>query len=171
MGENLEAEGRFAVRTPMQWSAGRNGGFSTAAPAKLPGPVVEGGFSPEHINVAQQRRDPESLLNFMSLLIRRYRECPELGWGHFGVLDQPHRAVMAHRCDWDGQAVVALHNLSAEPRTVPLALEGCDENTRLGDLLCDGNTATDSKGRVEIQLEGYGYRWLRVVQPGDRGLA
>ncbi|MDQ3734180.1 MAG: alpha-amylase family protein [Actinomycetota bacterium] len=170
MGEDLDAEGRFAVRTPMQWTAGRNGGFSTAAPSRLPGPVVSGGFSPEYVNVADQRRDPDSLLNFMALLIRRYRECPELGWGSFEVLDQPHRAVLAHRCSWDGEAVVALHNLSAQPQTVPLTLDGCDENSRLVDLLCDGSAATDSKGQVEIILEGYGFRWLRAVQPDNRTL-
>ena len=51
MGEDLDAEGRLAVRTPMQWTAGRNGGFSRAAPSKLTRPVVEGGFSPEFVNV------------------------------------------------------------------------------------------------------------------------
>ncbi len=171
MGENLAAEGRYAVRTPMQWTAERNGGFSSAAPSRLAAPVVEGGFGPEYINVAAQRRDPDSLLNFMGLLIRRYRECPELGWGEFEVLEQPHRAVLAHRCSWDGAAVIALHNLSAEPQTVPLTLTGCDENTRLVDLLCDGTTTTDQAGCAEIQLEGYGFRWLRAVRPGDRTLA
>ena len=68
MGEDLASTGRLAVRTPMQWTAGRNGGFSTAAPSRLCRPVVEGGFGPEHVNVADQRRDPESLLSFMSLL-------------------------------------------------------------------------------------------------------
>ncbi|MGI8531571.1 MAG: alpha-amylase family protein, partial [Geodermatophilaceae bacterium] len=146
MGENLAAEGRSAVRTPMQWTAERNGGFSTAASSRLPGPVVEGGFGPEHVNVAAQQRDPESLLSFMTLLIRRYRECPELGWGMFEVLDQPVRAVLAHRCSWDGQAIVALHNLSAQPQTVSLTLDDFDEDTRLVDLLGDGDTATDVRG-------------------------
>src|SRR5690606_21722667 len=77
MGENLAAPGRLAVRTPMQWSDGRNGGFSSAQPARLAGPVTEGGFAPEFVNVSDQRRDPDSLLNFIQLLIRRYRECPE----------------------------------------------------------------------------------------------
>lgn len=79
--------------------------------------------------------------------------------------------MLAHRCDWDGAAVVAVHNLGAEPRTVALILDGCDENTQLTDLLCVGTTPTDAKGKAEIMLEGYGFRWLRVVQPGDRGLA
>jgi glycosidase len=71
MGENLAAEGRNAVRTPMQWSSGPNGGFSTAPPSRLAAPVVEGGYAPEHVNVEDQRRSSESLLAFVTLLVRR----------------------------------------------------------------------------------------------------
>jgi len=170
MGESLAAEGRLAVRTPMQWTSGRNGGFSTAAPGKLPGPVVEGGFAPQFVNVADQRRDPDSLLSFMKLLIRRYRESPELGWGTFEVLGQPHAAVLAHLTSWDDGALVALHNLGAEPRTVPLVLPGCGVTHRLEDLLTTGSTPLGEDGSVELALEGYGYRWLRVVAEGNRRL-
>jgi trehalose synthase len=170
MGENLDAEGRLAVRTPMQWTSGRNGGFSTAEPRKLPGPVVSGGFSPEFVNVQDQRRDPDSLLNFMKLLISRYRESPELGWGQFRVLKQPHGSVLAHACAWDDGTMVALHNLGAEPCTVPLTLEDCDATHRLVDLLREGSTPVSDGGGVELALEGYGYRWLRVVGPDSRRL-
>jgi trehalose synthase len=170
MGEDLDAEGRLAVRTPMQWTSGANGGFSTADPRRLPGPVISGGFSPEFVNVQDQRRDPDSLLNFMKLLISRYRESPELGWGEFAVLEQPHASVLAHVCSWDDGALVAVHNLAAEPRTVPLTLEGCDASHRLVDLLVAGSTPVSEKGTVEISVEGYGYRWLRVVAEDSRRL-
>ncbi|GAB4081437.1 trehalose synthase [Modestobacter muralis] len=170
MGENLAADGRMAVRTPMQWTAGRNGGFSTAAPGKLPGPVVEGGFAPEFVNVADQRRDPDSLLSFMKLLVRRYRECPELGWGTFEVLGQPHPEVLAHLTTWDDGTLVALHNLGPEPRTVPLVLADCGATHRLEDLLTVGSTPLADDGSVELTLEGYGYRWLRVVAEDSRRL-
>jgi len=168
MGENLAAEGRLAVRTPMQWNAEKNGGFSVAAPSRLAGPVVEGGFGPEHVNVDAQRRDPDSLLRFMTRLIQRYRECAELGWGRFTVLEQPYDAVLAHSCTWDDGCLVAVHNLGPEPRTVPLT--GFDGAAILVDLLCDGGTEVAQDGSVEILLEGYGFRWLRVVRPGDRRL-
>jgi trehalose synthase len=171
MGESLAAEGRLAVRTPMQWTAGRNGGFSTAAPGKLPGPVVEGGFAPEFVNVADQRRDPDSMLSFMRLLIRRYRESPELGWGTFEVLGQPHPQVLAHLSTWDDGALVAVHNFGAEPRTVPLVLADRDSSCRLEDLLTVGSsTPIGDDGSVELALEGYGYRWLRIVAEGSRRL-
>ena len=83
MGEDLEAEGRMAVRTPMQWEPSRNGGFSTAAPRRLIQRLVPDGYGPEHVNVADQKRDPDSLWTFMRALIQTYRECPELGWGDF----------------------------------------------------------------------------------------
>ncbi len=95
MGENLAIEGRLSVRSPMQWSAERHGGFSTAEDAKdLRRPVTEGAFGPAHVNVAAQRRDPDSLLNWFERLIRRRRECPEIG---FGKLDAARdgRAVRA----------------------------------------------------------------------------
>ena len=170
MGEDLDAEGRLAVRTPMQWTSGPNGGFSTAQPRKLPGPVVSGGFAPEFVNVADQRHDPDSLLSFMKLLIRRYRESPELGWGDFTVLEQPHPQVLAHLCAWDDGALVAVHNLAPEPRTVPLHLEGCGSGHRLEDLLVAGSTPVSDDGAVELQLDGFGHRWLRVVGEGSRRL-
>jgi hypothetical protein len=154
----------------MQWTAGRNGGFSRADPRRLPGPVVSGGCSPEFVNVQDQRRDPDSLLWFMKLLISRYRECPELGWGKFRVLEQPHTSVLAHVCSWDDGTLVAVHNLGTEPRTVPLTLEGCDATHRLEDLLTSGSTLVSEKGEVELALEGYGYRWLRVVGQDSRRL-
>ncbi len=170
MGEELQAEGRAAVRTPMQWTAGRNGGFSTARASRLPGPVVSGGFGPAHVNVAEQRNDPESLLSFIRHLIRRYRECPELGWGRFEVLEQPHRQVLAHRCTWEGNSLVALHNLAAEPVSVPLVLDDVQPETTLADLLASGRTPLDERGRAEIALDGYGSRWLRVADADERRL-
>jgi trehalose synthase len=171
MGENLAVEGRMAVRTPMQWTDGKNGGFSPAAPSKLPVAVVEGGYAPEHVNAEAQRRDPDSLHAFVSMLVRRYRECPELGWGAFAVLEQPHAQVLAHSVTWDDACLVALHNLSAEPVAVPFQVSEAGPGTRLVDLLCDGATPVAENGKVEIALPAYGFRWLRVARPGDRRLA
>lgn len=193
MGENLDVPGRMAVRTPMQWTSGTNAGFSAAPRRRLAGKVVEGGFGPAHVNVADQRRDPDSLLAFVQTLVRRYRECPELGWTERAeILDQPHPAVLAHRSTWQEASMVALHNLGPDPVTVPLRLAdaaaseqdaGPDdeastpasrrvdgESIHLVDLLEDGRHPVDADGRVEVPLAGYGYRWLRVVRPGSRRL-
>ena len=166
MGENLDVGGRQAVRTPMQWAPGRSAGFSSAPEDKLVVPLVDGGFAPEHINVEDQRHDQDSLLNFMATLIRRFRESPEIGWGEYGVLDQPHSNVLAHRCTWDDTSLVALHNFAAEPCTVPLELKDLDGDSVLNDLLQPGNTPLEG-GRAELNLDGYGYRWLRVTRPEE----
>ncbi len=53
---------------------------------------------------------------------------------------------------------------------MPLILEGCDSSHRLVDLLRDGSTPVSDKGEVELPIEGYGYRWLRVVSADSRRL-
>jgi hypothetical protein len=129
-------------------------------------PGHRGGYGPEHVSVQRQRRDPDSLLSFMTLLVKRYRECPELGRGSFQVLRQPHVSVLAHRFTWDDGSLIAGHNLSAEPQTIPLKLDDCDDT----DQLRDGVLPVGSDGSCEVGLEGYGYRWPRTVRPGDRTL-
>ena len=171
MGENLDIPGRLAVRTPMQWSDDRNGGFSDAAPSRLRRPMTEGGYGPEHVNVADQRTDPDSLLSFLRLLIRRYRESPELGWSPFAPLDQPHPDVLAHLCARDERRLLAVHNFSSEGRPVTVTLDDCPEGTVLVDLLEDAwSTQAGPRGRVDLTLDGYGFRWLRILAKGDRRL-
>jgi maltose alpha-D-glucosyltransferase/alpha-amylase len=167
MGEDLGAEGRSSVRTPMQWSDDVNGGFSTADAGDLTARLVTGDYGPDRVNVAAQRRDPESLLSWMTLLIRRYRQCPELAWGRCTVLDTGVPGVLAHRADHDGGTVIALHNLDPEPTAVTVRLDGVEPGTPLVDLLTDG-TAKAGNGGTRFELDGYGGRWLRVVQPGTR---
>lgn len=170
MGENLAADGRLAVRTPMQWTSGRNGGFSRAPARRLAGPVPTDGYAPEHVNVADQRRDPDSLLTFVRLLAHRYRECPELGWGDVDVLDQPVPAVLALRSTWQEASMVTVHNLSPDPVVVRLALGELPAEARLVDLLDADDVEPDPDGSAEVRLDGYGYRWLRVTHPGSRRL-
>ncbi|MEO6318316.1 MAG: trehalose synthase, partial [Acidimicrobiales bacterium] len=62
------------------------------------------------------------------------------------------------------------HNLGAEACQVPLRLADLPGGTRLVDQLCDGQAALDGQGRTTIELEGYGFHWLRVAAPGDRRL-
>jgi glycosidase len=168
MGENLAIEGRLAVRSPMQWSAAPNGGFSAAEdPADLCRPVVATeGFGPGAVNAADQRRDPESLMSWFERLIRRRKECPELGWGTFRQLDPGSPAVFAHRCDWDASTVVALHNLSGEPQDAAVTLEDHDGVSGVVDLFAPDDPVIGSGGRLELRLAPYGFRWLRLVRPG-----
>ena len=160
MGENLDIPGRLAVRTPMQWSDDRNGGFSDAAPSRLRRPVTEGGYGPEHVNVADQRTDPGSLLSFLRLLIRRYRESPELGWSPFAPLDQPHPDVLAHLCARDERRLLAVHNFSSEGRPVTVTAGRLSRGHRArrparGRLVDAGGTAGPRRpdaGRLRLPV-------------------
>ncbi|TDE97366.1 trehalose synthase [Occultella glacieicola] len=166
MGEDLAAEGRMAVRTPMQWSDGRSGGFSTASEGRLIQGLVGDGYSPRHVNVRDQRHDPDSLWTFMRELIAVRRACFELGWGALSVLRTDAPQVLAHRCDLEGSAVVAVHNVGPDPVTVDLPLAGVDEPDQIVDLLArDG--ISPARGRLELALDGYDFRWFRI---GGEGL-
>ena len=168
MAENLEIEGRMSVRSPMQWVDGKNGGFSHAAPSRLIRPMPEGEFGPMAVNVAAQRRDPDSLLNWMERMIRRRRETPEIGWGAWRLLDTGLPSVLAHRCDWEGRSLVALHNLAPDPLVTRVDL-GPDlpEDPRFIDLFdADGEVHELAGHDLELKLEGYGYRWLRFQSAG-----
>jgi trehalose synthase len=166
MAENLAIEGRMSVRSPMQWTDEKNGGFSRARPSRLRRPVVEGRFGPLAVNVAAERRDPDSLLSWMERIIRRRRETPELAWGTWAVLEADVASVFAHRCDWEGRAVVAVHNLSSEPCVVRLKLGTVPEGAKLDDLLDERGTLDELDGAsLELTLRGYGHRWFRIGTP------
>ncbi|GGT26704.1 alpha-amylase family protein [Nonomuraea spiralis] len=160
MGENLDEEGRLAVRIPMQWS--EDGGFSQSPDTVRE--VPEGSFAPDRVNVADQRRDTDSLLRWFQLLIERYRECPELAWGQYTVLDAGDDAIFVHRCDADGATVVVAHNLCDTARDVELRLDGL-EHCDLTDLLVDGTLKVSADGTVKLALDPHGCRWLRASPP------
>ncbi|MEU4511357.1 alpha-amylase family protein [Nonomuraea wenchangensis] len=168
MGENLDEEGRLAVRVPMQWTP--DGGFSQAEPVRE---MPEGSFAPDRVNVADQKRDTASLLRWFQLLIERYRECPELAWGTYTVLDAGHHAVFAHRCDADGATVVVAHNLCDTAVDAELELAGL-EGHQLTDLLVDGTLDVSADAKVKLPLEPHGCRWLRAsppeIAPEDAGV-
>lgn len=161
LGENLKAEGRMAVRVPMQWSA--KGGFSPDPKTDVPSPA--GRYGPRNVNVEDQRRDPDSLLRWIMLLVERYRESPELAWGAYEILDAGDVAVLAHRADAEGGTVVAVHNFADREAKVDLVLEKLDHCETLVDLLVDGTLDLPSDGRVRFTLEPYGTRWLRASVP------
>jgi trehalose synthase len=168
MGENLDATGRMAVRTPMQWSDEPGAGFSTADPERFPGPVTEGEYGPLAVNVAAQRREPGSLLNWFERLIRRRRETPEFGLGTWSVITTDEPAVLAHRCDWDASTVVAVHNLGAEPCRLAIPLDGIDDVAGAADLLDGTGEQPLDEPTLHLTLEPYGYRWFRIRRAGQR---
>ena len=167
MGENAEIPRRHAVRTPMQWSKQRNGGFSDAQPRRLASRPPAGGYAPQHVNVADQLEDPDSLLHFFRDLISRYRISPELGWGRFDLIEQDTPAVMVHSLTADVGRMIALHNFADEPAVVRFRVEDEPDGVSLVDLLGAERIEVGDDREVTIELPAYGYRWLRVSRPGD----
>ncbi|QCD53640.1 alpha-amylase family protein [Streptomyces hawaiiensis] len=169
MGENLAAEGRQAVRTPMQWTPEAGAGFSTGAPDTFPNPLPEGAFAPQKVNVYEQSRDPGSLLSRMRLFTERYREAPELAWGEYRLVESGERSVLAHVSHTTDGSVLALHNFAGRPVTARLRLSEARAGGRLTDLLDEGHAGSTvpDDGQLAVELPAYGYRWLRVGTPGD----
>jgi maltose alpha-D-glucosyltransferase/alpha-amylase len=160
MGDDLGLDERDAVRTPMQWSAEPQGGFSTAE--RTVHPVIDDGVCGyRRVNVEAQRRDPQSLLNWTVRMIRLRKECPEIGWGEWRILPAGHAGVLAMRYEWKGTALLILHNFSHHPveARVRVDVEGGD---RLVDLMHEEESAADDGHVHRIVLEAYGYRWFRI---------
>jgi maltose alpha-D-glucosyltransferase / alpha-amylase len=160
MGDNLQLPERNCARTPMQWSTEPHGGFTKSQKPILP--VVSGGaYGFEHVNVAQQRRDPNSFMNWIERMIRMRKEAPEIGWGEFVVLETQTQEVLAIRYDWRNNSVLVVHNLSAVPREIWLEV-GIKDDARLENLLSGESSNADQSGKHCLLLEPYGYRWFRV---------
>jgi maltose alpha-D-glucosyltransferase/alpha-amylase len=162
MGDNLRLPERKCARTPMQWSTEPHAGFSKNNRPVLP--VISGGpFGYEHVNAAQQRRDPNSMLNWTERIIRMRKEVPEIGWGDFEILDTGDGAVLALRYDWRNNSVLAVHNLDSRPREVTFSIGIAGERGRLlVSLLSEDHSRADPAGKHRLLLEAYGYRWYRV---------
>jgi maltose alpha-D-glucosyltransferase/alpha-amylase len=160
MGDDLSLPERNAARTPMQWSTEPNAGFSRSKKPVLP--VISGGpFGFEKVNAADQRRDPQSMLNWTERMIRMRKEVPEFGWGDYTVLDAKNDGVLALRYDWRNNSVLAIHNLRDDPTEVALRLPGAG-GKRLANLLTNDHSDADGRGHHRIILEPYGYHWYRM---------
>jgi maltose alpha-D-glucosyltransferase/alpha-amylase len=162
MGDNLDLPERNCARTPMQWSSEPHAGFTESEKPSLP-VIDKGAYGYEHVNVAKQRRDPNSLLNWTERMIRMRKEVPEIGWGDFQVIATRDPAVLVIRYDWRNNSVLFVHNFDDKPREVSFStgLPG-DEGKLLVNLLTEDHSQANERGKHALLLEAYGYRWYRV---------
>ena len=162
MGEDLMLKGRDAVRTAMQWNHEPGGGFSSAPPETFSRPIVSGGpFGYEQLNVEDQERDRESMLSRIEQMIRARKHCPHFGWGRCRVVPTNQPATFAHAVTWDGQMVLAVHNLADREAEVRLDW-GEEKPDRLTTLISDGADGQVDAGPETVRMRPYGYRWFRV---------
>ena len=166
MGEDLSLPERESIRTPMQWTDTAHAGFSTAAPAV---PIVTGGpYGYEQVNVMAQRRDPHSLLNWFERILHTRRECEEIGIGHHEVIDVGVPQVLVHRASGRHGSVLFAHNLGSEACTIGIPPQPGEEHRPL-TLVSDGTYDNDDIDLHSLELNGYGYRWLRLTStPADQ---
>ena len=160
MGDDLSLPERECARTPMQWSADRNGGFSSARRTVLP-VISDPIYGYKRVNVEAQRRDPHSLLNWMERKIRMRKECPEISWGDWKILYTNASDVLVMEYTWRDHSLIVLHNFADQPRAVriPVSVAGTQV---LVDLLWTNDSRASEHGHHEIELEPYGYRWFRA---------
>ena len=164
LGDDLSLPERECARTPMQWSSDPHGGFTTGKRPVLP-VISDPIYGYRQVNVEAQRRDSQSLLNWMERKIRMRRECPEISWGDWKILKTDQPGVLVMRYEWDDHTLVILHNFTAKPRAVMLDREAIAANTGTGklvDLLATNDSRVDENGRYLVQLQPYDYRWLRA---------
>ena len=121
----------------------------------------------DHINVRHQRNEQDSLLQFVRHLVRRYRVSSEIGWGELRILDHDSPGILAHEVVSDVGRMIALHNFTDVPQRVRLEIGAVEEGTALLDLHGPDRILIEPRGRLDLEMAAYGFRWLRVSPPGD----
>ncbi len=157
MGDNIDLFDRNGVRTPMQWSAGKNAGFSSAPADRLYAPVIDKPpFDLQRVNVESQIGDPGSLYNFLRHMIQLRKDHPELASGNLKWYETGNVAVAALRREADGKGLTAVHNLSDANQQINLEIPSV--NTPLTDLV-EGKT-TYKPGVPILMLAPYQTAWF-----------
>ncbi|MBA3820196.1 MAG: maltose alpha-D-glucosyltransferase [Deltaproteobacteria bacterium] len=124
MGDNIYLGDRDGVRTPMQWSSDRNGGFSRANPQKLYLPtIIDPEYHYEAINVEAQQSNPSSLLWWMKRLLAKRKEHRLFGRGSIEFMTGDNPRVLAFVREYEGEAVLVVANLSRYVQCARLNLE------------------------------------------------
>ena len=123
MGDNIHLGDRDGVRTPMQWSPDRNGGFSRADPATLVLPtIMDPLYGYSAVNVEAESRDPYSVLNWMRRMLAVRRRHSAFGRGNLTLLYPKNRKVLAYLRQYGDDALLCVANVSHSPQAVELDL-------------------------------------------------
>jgi len=160
MGDNIHLGDRDGVRTPMQWSSDRNGGFSRADPASLVLPTIQDplyGF--QAVNVEAQWRDPHSLLNWTRRMLGVRKQHKAFGRGTQRFLRPMNRKVLAYLREYDGETILCVANVSRSAQAVEL-----DLNEFAGRIPVElsGGTPFPRIGQLTylLTLPPYGFSWF-----------
>ncbi|MCI0465719.1 MAG: maltose alpha-D-glucosyltransferase [Beijerinckiaceae bacterium] len=162
MGDNIYLGDRDSVRTPMQWSLDRNGGFSRADPAKLFLPAIQDpiyGFGA--VNVEAQLASPSSLLTWMRRMIAVRRSHLPFGRGSLRFLHPSNRKVLPYIREFEGERILCVANVSRAPQAVELDLadfKGCLPV----ELTAGSPFPVIGAWSYLLTLPAYGFFWFRL---------
>ncbi|KQU49735.1 alpha-amylase [Sphingomonas sp. Leaf339] len=167
MGDNIHLGDRDGVRTPMQWSPDRNGGFSRADPPDLTLPAIQDplyGF--QAVNVEAQERDGHSLLNAVKRMLAVRREHPAFGRGTQRFLRPANRKILAYVREHEGDTILCVFNLGRTAQAVELDLAEFDGRT---PIELTGGTPFPAVGPnpYVLTLPPYGFLWFALSAEAD----
>ncbi|MFK8399715.1 maltose alpha-D-glucosyltransferase [Pseudomonas sp. BGr12] len=170
MGDNIYLGDRDGVRTPMQWSMDRNGGFSRADPASLVlPPILDSLYGYQGVNVEAQARDPHSLLNWTRRMLGVRKQQKAFGRGSISMLSPPNRRILAYlrqyRPEGEGaseETLLCVANLSNAAQAVELDLAAFDGRVPVEML---GGASFPPIGRLTylLTLAPYGFYWFYLA--------
>jgi maltose alpha-D-glucosyltransferase/alpha-amylase len=167
MGDNVYLGDRDGVRTPMQWSSDRNGGFSVCDPQRLylP-PIMDPIYGYSTVNVEAQARSSSSLLNWMKRLIAVCKQHSSFGLGTLKFLYPGNRKVLAYLREHEGEALLCIANLSRAAQAVELDLSRFKGRVPV-ELL--GRSPFPPIGDLPylLTLPGYGFYWFVLPERAD----
>ena len=164
MGDNIYLGDRTGVRTPMQWTSDRNGGFSRTDPARLYAPpIMDPVYGYEAINVEAQERSAFSLLNWMKRLIGLRKQYRVFGRGTLEFLRSANRKVLAYVRRSGDELILCVANLARSVQPVELDLSAFKGMTPIEML---GLTEFPRIGELPyfLTLSPYSFYWFRLQQ-------
>ncbi|MHA1559103.1 MAG: maltose alpha-D-glucosyltransferase, partial [Alphaproteobacteria bacterium] len=163
MGDNIYLGDRDGVRTPMQWSPDRNGGFSRADPAQLFLPAIQDPiYGHQAVNVEAQQRSPSSLLSWTKRMLALRGGFRAFGRGSLRFLFPANRKVLSYLREFDGERILCVANISRSPQAVELDLA---EHVGLTPVEMTGGEAFPPIGELPylLTLPAYGFYWFTLA--------
>ncbi|WP_118181522.1 maltose alpha-D-glucosyltransferase [Paraburkholderia phosphatilytica] len=169
MGDNIHLGDRDGVRTPMQWSSDRNGGFSRADPEQLVAPPVMGSlYGFDAINVEAQARDPHSLLNWTRRMLSTRRARQAFGRGSIRFLRPENRKILAYVREAPGEApILCVANLSRAPQAVELDLSEFNGWVPI-EMTADSVFPAIGQLPYLLTFPPYGFLWFLLCEGDQR---
>jgi maltose alpha-D-glucosyltransferase/alpha-amylase len=162
MGDNIRLNDRDGVRTPMQWSAGKNAGFSDAPAEKLYAPVItDQTYGCQTVNVETQLSDPSSLLNWTKAIIKLRKRHKVFGRGAFELLNPPNRAVFAFIRQHEDETILVAANLSSQRQTTEFDLSRYHGRTPL-EMLSQRPFERIGASPYVLDLQPHSFYWLLI---------